>query len=134
MSFAPLGMNKLKKDSSEPTAPLADAISTPQDFLGATLEEKVISALKTCFDPELPVNIYELGLIYKVDVTPEKAVNIQMTLTTPACPVAGSLPGQVKAKVATIPGIGPVNVNLVWDPPWEMSRMSDAAKLQLGLY
>ena len=132
MSFAPLGMNKLKKDSSVTAAP--ESTTTPKDFPGTTLEAKVISALKTCFDPELPVNIYELGLIYKVDVTPDNAVNIQMTLTTPACPVAGSLPGQVKAKVASIPGIGPVNVHLVWDPPWEMSRMSDAAKLQLGLF
>jgi FeS assembly SUF system protein len=137
MAITPLSTSKLKPNSeATPPAPTSQRgeHARATDFPGKTLQEKVVSALKTCYDPELPVNIYELGLIYKVEVTPENAVNIQMTLTTPACPVAGSLPGQVKEKVASIPGIGPVKVDLVWDPPWDMNRLSEAAKLQLGLY
>jgi FeS assembly SUF system protein len=98
------------------------------------LREQVIDVLKTCYDPEVPVNIYELGLIYDLTVSPEGAAHIRMTLTSPACPVAGSLPGEVETKVRKVPGLKDVKVELVWDPPWDKDRMSEAAQLQLGLF
>jgi len=98
------------------------------------LEAKVIEVLRSCYDPEIPVNIYDLGLIYKVQVEPAGAVNVEMTLTAPSCPVAGSLPGEVEAKINVIPGVSQVKVELVWDPPWCSDRMSDAAKLQLNMF
>jgi FeS assembly SUF system protein len=100
---------------------------------GATLEERVVAALKTVYDPEIPVDIHELGLIYELKVSAEGAVAIKMTLTTPACPVAGSLPGEVERKVRAVPGVTDAKVELVWDPPWDKDRMSEAAQLQLGL-
>ncbi|HEY7155732.1 MAG TPA: SUF system Fe-S cluster assembly protein [Gemmataceae bacterium] len=100
----------------------------------APLEECVIAALRSCYDPEIPVNIYELGLIYDLQVDPSGAVSIRMTLTSPACPVAGALPGDVQAKVQAVPGVTSAKVELVWEPPWEMSRMSEEARLQLGLF
>lgn len=96
------------------------------------LEEKVIDALRTCYDPEIPINIYDLGLIYGLDVN-GGAVAIRMTLTAPNCPVAGSLPGEVERKVRRVPGVTEAKVELVWDPPWDRTRLSPAAKLQLGL-
>ena len=96
------------------------------------LEQKVLEALKSCFDPEIPVNIYELGLIYDLKVESSGQVEIKMTLTAPNCPVAGTLPRDVEAKVRAVPGVTAVKLELVWDPPWDRSRMSDAAKLQLG--
>jgi FeS assembly SUF system protein len=96
------------------------------------LEQKVVAALKTCFDPEIPVNVYELGLIYDLKVAPSGEVGIQMTLTAPNCPVAGSLPKDVEAKVRAVAGVTDVKLELVWEPPWDRTRMSDAAKLQLG--
>lgn len=96
------------------------------------LRDKVVEALRSCFDPEIPVNIYELGLIYDLSVEPGGRVAIQMTLTAPNCPVAGTLPAEVEAKVRSVPGVEDVRLDLVWDPPWDRSRMSDAAKLQLG--
>ena len=107
----------------------ADAPRSPEE-----LEEQVIAALQTCYDPEIPVNIYELGLIYQIDVDPPGAVNIKMTLTSPACPVAGSLPSDVQSKVQAIPGVTSANVELVWEPAWTPDRMSEAAKLQLGFF
>lgn len=107
--------------------------STPADP-DAPLEERVVAALCTCYDPEIPVNIYELGLIYDLNIDPSGAVSIRMTLTSPACPVAGSLPADVQAKVRAVPGVTSAKVELVWDPPWEMSRMSEEARLQLGLF
>lgn len=98
------------------------------------LEEKIIAVLKTCYDPEIPVNIHEMGLIYGIDVTPAGAVTIRMTLTSPACPVAGSLPPEVAAKVKGIPGITDAKVEIVWDPVWTPERMSEAARLQLGIF
>lgn len=100
----------------------------------ASLEERVIAALRTCYDPEIPVDIYELGLIYDLKVDLAGAVSIRMTLTSPACPVAGALPADVQAKVQAVPGVTSANVELVWDPPWDMSRMSEEARLQLGLF
>jgi len=97
------------------------------------LEKEVVDLLKTVFDPEIPVNIYELGLIYKVEITPENDVVVEMTLTTPACPVAESLPEEVRLRVAGIHEINDVSVNLVWEPQWNMNMMTDEAKLQLGM-
>ena len=97
------------------------------------IEKRVIEALQTCYDPEIPVNIYELGLVYKIDVDAVGAVNIQMTLTSPACPVAGSLPPEVQAKVLSVPGVTQAKVDVVWDPPWTPAMMSEAAKLQLNM-
>jgi len=96
------------------------------------IEAEVIEALRTCFDPEIPVNIYELGLIYEVKVGPSGAVGIRMTLTSPHCPAAQSLPPEVEAKVKTVPGVTDARVEVVWDPPWDPSKMSEAATLQLG--
>jgi len=96
------------------------------------LKDEIIEALKNVYDPEIPVDIYELGLIYDLEVDPSGQVNIRMTLTSPACPVAGSLPGEVEAKAAAVPGVNSVEVELVWDPPWTMELMSEAAKLELG--
>jgi FeS assembly SUF system protein len=96
------------------------------------LEEKVIEALKTCYDPEIPVNIFELGLIYEIRIDDESNVLIRMTLTSPACPVAGSLPPEVEMKVRSVPEINDVKVEVVWDPPWDKDMMSDVAKLELG--
>lgn len=97
------------------------------------LEEKIVAAIRTCYDPEIPVNIHELGLIYGIDITPEGAVNIRMTLTSPACPAAGSIPPEVQAKVQAVPGVASAKIDIVWEPPWAPSRMSEAAKLQLGM-
>jgi FeS assembly SUF system protein len=116
------------KPSSPPSAPQADPL--PSD---APLEERVIAALCACYDPEIPVNIYELGLIYDLQIDPSGAVSIRMTLTSPACPVAGALPADVQSRVQAVPGVTSAKVELVWDPPWEMSRMSEEARLQLGL-
>ena len=98
------------------------------------LTDEIIAALKTVYDPEIPVDIYELGLIYKVDVSDDKDVAIDMTLTAPGCPVAGDMPGWVQDAVREIPGIRNVTVELVFDPPWDSSRMSDEAKLQLNMF
>ncbi|MDP3981329.1 MAG: DUF59 domain-containing protein [Chlamydiota bacterium] len=98
----------------------------------STLEFTVIEVLKTCYDPEIPINIYEMGLIYSIEVLPGNNINISMTLTSPACPVAESLPGEVQTKIKAIPSVHDVNMNLVWDPPWHPDMMSEAAKLQLG--
>jgi len=97
------------------------------------VEAQVMEALRTCFDPEIPVNIYELGLIYEIKVDPTGAVGIRMTLTSPNCPAAGSLPGEVRDKVQAIPGVTAAKVDVVWDPPWDQTRMSDAARLELGM-
>jgi FeS assembly SUF system protein len=98
------------------------------------IEEKVIEALKLVYDPEIPVNIYELGLIYSIDVDPDtSAVSVKMTLTAPGCPVAGSLPREVQQRIESVPGVPQAVVELVWDPPWTKDRMSEAAQLELGL-
>jgi FeS assembly SUF system protein len=97
------------------------------------LELKVIDALQTCYDPEIPVNIYELGLVYGIEISDSGDVRIQMTLTAPSCPVAASLPLQIESKVSAIEGVKSAQVELVWDPPWNPGRMSESAKLQLGM-
>ena len=98
------------------------------------LESGIVEALKTVFDPEIPVNIYELGLIYDLAVEAGGKAVVKMTLTSPACPVAGSLPGEVKSKVEGVPGVTSADVELVWDPVWNPSMMSEAARLQLGMF
>ena len=95
---------------------------------------KLVSALKTVYDPEIPVDIYELGLIYKVDVADNKDVTVDMTLTAPGCPVAGEMPGMVKSALEGVEGIGEVSVNMTFDPPWSPERMSEEAKLELNMY
>jgi FeS assembly SUF system protein len=94
---------------------------------------RIIAALCTCFDPEIPVNIYELGLIYDIEIAPGGEVLIRMTLTSPACPVAGTLPGDVQRRLQALPNVTSVKVDTVWEPPWDKDRMSEAAKLQLGI-
>ena len=98
------------------------------------LTDQLIEKLKTVFDPEIPVDIYELGLIYKVDVSDEKNVAIDMTLTAPGCPVAGEMPGWVENAVSTVPGVAGVTVNMTFDPPWDQSRMSDEARVALDMW
>ena len=100
---------------------------------GGSVYDGVIEALKEIYDPEIPVNIYDLGLIYDVDVTGDGHVYVTMTLTTPHCPVAESMPGEVELRVGAVPGVGDCEVNLVWDPPWDPHKMSDEAKLELGM-
>ena len=105
-----------------------------QPFTAEDLKEDVIEMLKTIFDPEIPVNIYELGLIYEIDVSESGNVVIQMTLTAPGCPVAQTFPGDVENKIRSIDGINKVHVELVWDPPWTRNQMSESAQLQLGMF
>ena len=93
----------------------------------------MIEALRTCFDPEIPVNIYEMGLIYEVKVDEPGAVTIQMTLTSPSCPAAQSMPAEMEQKVRAIEGVTDVKIDLVWEPPWDQNKMSEAARLQLGM-
>ena len=110
-----------KPPTSDPAAP------------GGALYESVIEALREIYDPEIPVNIYDLGLIYGVEVMPDADVMVTMTLTTPHCPVAESMPGEVELRVSSVPGVRDAEVNLVWDPPWDPSKMSDEARLELGM-
>ena len=97
------------------------------------LKEKIITEIKKIYDPEIPVNIYELGLIYKIEIKDKNIVNVDMTLTSPNCPVAESLPKEVKDNILKVKGVSDVKLNLVWDPPWDKSKMSEAAKLELNL-
>jgi FeS assembly SUF system protein len=131
------------------SAGIAQAYSRKRDYLegflaqkppepaqqapGGDLYEAVIEALKEIYDPEIPVNIYDLGLIYDVAISPEGHAKVQMTLTTPHCPVAESMPGEVELRVGAVPGIGDAEVELVWDPPWDPQKMTDEAKLELGM-
>lgn len=102
------------------------------DLVDAPLRERVITALRGIYDPELPVNIYDLGLIYKLDIKGQD-VYVEMTLTTPNCPVAGSMPGQVASELKQVEGVGKVDVRLTWDPPWSIDLLTDEVKLSLGL-
>jgi FeS assembly SUF system protein len=108
-----------------------DAVSGGEP--GGELYEAIIVALKEIYDPEIPVNIYDLGLIYNVEVTDEGHAAVTMTLTTPHCPVAESMPAEVELRVGSVPGVAVADVNLVWDPPWDPQKMSDDAKLELGM-
>jgi FeS assembly SUF system protein len=114
----------------------SSAAETPQLSVGETvqLQDKVIETLRTCYDPEIPVNIYDLGLVYEVRAERTGEVYVRMTLTAPTCPVAGSLPPEVENKIKELPGVTGAKLDLVWDPPWDMTKMSEAAKLQLGIW
>lgn len=107
--------------------------AAPAGAPGGALYEAVLDALKSIYDPEIPVNIYDLGLIYGVDVTEDADVAIVMTLTTPHCPVAESMPGEVELRVASVPGVRDAQVEITWDPPWDPSKMTDEARLELGM-
>ena len=113
-----------------PAAPLPEPLAAGQV---EDLKNRIVAVLCTVFDPEIPVNIYELGLIYQIAIAPDGAVTVRMTLTTPACPAAGTLPGDVQRKVQALPSVTSAKVDLVWEPPWDKDRMSEAAKLQLGI-
>jgi FeS assembly SUF system protein len=125
-----------------PGAPAADATAAPAPNAASALPEAeiarltddIIAALKTVYDPEIPADIYELGLIYKIDIADDRAVALEMTLTTPNCPSAQELPIMVENAVASVAGVGEVKVNIVWDPPWEQSRMSDEARAVLNMW
>ena len=121
-----------KKDYLEGFLGAAPA-DVPANEPGGALYDSVITALREIFDPEIPVNIYDLGLIYGVEITPEASVAVTMTLTTPHCPVAESMPGEVELRVASVPGVRDCDVALVWDPPWDSAKMSDEARLELGM-
>ncbi|HEX7775962.1 MAG TPA: SUF system Fe-S cluster assembly protein [Parvibaculum sp.] len=118
-------------DENKVEAPAPSAI--PQDELDA-LSDDIVAALKTVYDPEIPVDIYELGLIYKVDVSDDRDITIDMTLTAPGCPVAGTMPEMVADAVRSVPGVGDVKVNMTFDPPWDAARMSDEARVALNMY
>jgi len=116
-----------------PTSAPDNSSSLPSDEL-ARMTDDIIAALKTVYDPEIPSDIYELGLIYKIDVAEDRGVGIDMTLTTPNCPSAQELPVMVENAVASVPGVGEVKVNIVWDPPWDPSRMTDEARAVLNMW
>jgi FeS assembly SUF system protein len=111
-----------------------DASTQTAAIAADELEPAIVDALKTVFDPEIPVNIYEMGLIYDLNVEAGGVVHIKMTLTSPACPVAGTLPPEVRAKVEGVPGVASADVEVVWDPVWNPTMMSEAARLQLGMF
>lgn len=111
----------------------ADGAGLPAEEV-ARLTDDIVAALKTVYDPEIPADIYELGLIYKIDIADDRKVAVEMTLTTPNCPSAAELPAMVENAVASVPGVGEVAVNLVWDPPWDQSRMSDEARVSLNMW
>ncbi len=119
-------------DDAAPIEPTSTTPLTQKEL--DVITDQLIEKLKTVFDPEIPVDIYELGLIYKVDVSDDKDIAIDMTLTAPGCPVAGEMPGWVEDAVREVPGVRNVKVDLVFDPPWDPSRMSDEAKLQLNMF
>jgi len=121
-------------DPETTPAPTATTATAAPPVDPSDVENGIVDVLKTVFDPEIPVNIYELGLIYDIDIQEEGHVQIKMTLTSPGCPVAGSLPGEVKAKVEAVPGVASADIDLVWDPSWNPSMMSEAARLQLGMF
>ena len=119
-------------ETTETTNLVAEVVEATQQG-SSDLEERIVEAIKTIYDPEIPVNIYELGLIYNVAVGEKGHIDVVMTLTSPACPVAGSLPGEVQAKVESVDGVESADVEIVWDPIWNPSMMSEAARLELGM-
>jgi len=123
-----------KADAKPATAESAERPSAiPPDEM-ARLTDEIVGALKTVYDPEIPADIYELGLIYKVDIEDDRSVKVEMTLTTPNCPSAAELPIMVETAVASVPGVSGAKVDIVWDPPWDPSRMSDEARLVLNMW
>jgi FeS assembly SUF system protein len=131
-------MEEIQTDSDKATgttaasAPEAASALPPEEL--DRLTDEIVAALKTVYDPEIPADIYELGLIYKIDIADDRSVAIDMTLTAPGCPVAGEMPGWVENAVGAVPGVGDVKVNMVFTPPWDQSRMSDEARIALDMY
>jgi len=123
----------LDKFLQEPAGEVAAEQRAVSEAEAATIADRVVEALREIYDPEIPVNIYELGLVYGVDVNETGLVTVTMTLTTPHCPVAESMPGEIELKVNAVEGVNGCEVKLVWDPPWDMSKMSDEARLELGM-
>lgn len=124
----------LKTSETESVDAVAPEERTTKAAAGESLADEVVKALKTVYDPEIPADIYELGLVYRIDISDEGVVEIDMTLTAPGCPVAGEMPIWVKNAVNTVPGVSDVKVNLVFDPPWDQSRMSDEARVTLDMF
>lgn len=124
----------LKTSETESVDSVAADERTTKAVAGASLADEVVKALKTVYDPEIPADVYELGLVYRIDISDEGVVEIDMTLTAPGCPVAGEMPIWVKNAVNTVPGVSDVKVNLVFDPPWDQSRMSDEARVTLDMF
>jgi FeS assembly SUF system protein len=120
-------------DAPVETGPRGATTTLPTEEV-SRLTDDIIASLKTVYDPEIPADIYELGLIYKIDIADDRAVTVDMTLTTPNCPSAQELPAMVENAVASVAGVGPVVVNVVWDPPWDQSRMSDEARAVLNMW
>ena len=118
---------------AKPSPPAGAAAALPEAEI-ARLTDDIIAALKTVYDPEIPADIYELGLIYKVEIKDDRSVDVQMTLTTPNCPAAGELPTMVENAVASVPGVGVVDVKVIWEPAWTPERMSDEARLVLNMW
>jgi FeS assembly SUF system protein len=127
--------NEQLSPAAQGIAPVAEpkASALPEDEV-ARMTDQIIAALKTVYDPEIPADIYELGLIYRIEIEDDRSVKVDMTLTTPNCPAAGELPTNVENAVASVAGVGPVTVNVVWDPPWDQSRMSDEARVVLNMW
>ena len=125
-------------DTPIPGAPTASDAAASHDAAPsgdvARLTDDIVMALKTVYDPEIPADVYELGLIYRIDIADDRSVNVDMTLTTPNCPSAQELPAMVENAVASVPGVGPVTVKVVWEPPWDPSRMSDEARAVLNMW
>lgn len=121
------------RDDAEDATDMTDVERPTPDEGNPALREQVLEALKTVRDPEIPVNLVDLGLIYELIVNKDGVIYVEMTLTTPACPVAGALPGQVRDAISAVPGVQEARVKLVWTPPWDKNRMSEEAKLELGL-
>jgi FeS assembly SUF system protein len=125
-------MSEETKPQATPNAPSIQSAIPPEEL--ARLTDDIVGALKTVYDPEIPVDIYELGLIYKVDIADDRQVAVDMTLTSPNCPAAVELPGMVENAVSSVQGVGPVKVKVVFDPPWDQSRMSEDARVALNLW
>jgi FeS assembly SUF system protein len=121
-------------EAAQPEAAVPAAVSALPEAEIARLTDEIVAGLKTVYDPEIPADIYELGLIYKIDISDNRAVTIDMTLTTPNCPAAQELPIMVENAVLSVPGVGEAKVNIVWEPPWDPSRMSDEARTVLNMW
>ena len=121
-------------ETGSETRPEAGAASALPEAEITRLTDEIVIALKTVYDPEIPADIYELGLIYRIDIADDRSVKVDMTLTTPNCPSAQELPQMVEAAVSSVPGVGKVDVAVVWDPPWDQSRMTDEARLVLNMW
>jgi FeS assembly SUF system protein len=123
----------MTEEAKDSASIASNGSALPADEI-ARMTDDIVGSLKTVYDPEIPADIYELGLIYRIDIADDRAVTVDMTLTTPNCPAAQDLPIQVENAVASVAGVGPVKVNVVWDPPWDQTRMSDEARATLNMW